>query len=81
MSSISRNFLMILLLIITSCSHNPKNTVLKLPNDNTGVLNLVKQSYIKGCVETHHLYSKKKVYHLCLENSEKYIKDISEIIK
>ena len=66
-----------LVFLTQACSHQriPK------PSETAAVLNLVKQAYIKGCVDTHHLYKKKRVFPECVKQSVPYIEDIFSIIK
>jgi hypothetical protein len=67
----------LLIFLVQACSHHK----IPLPHETRLVLNLVQQAYIKGCVDTHHLYKKKKVMFQCSNQSKPFIKDIFEIIK
>jgi hypothetical protein len=77
MNSFKKLLLIFTLASIQACAHKR----LPRPGENTAVLNLAKQAYIKGCVDAHHLHKKKKVFFECQELSKKYIQDIYEIIK
>ena len=67
----------LLICLVQACAHHK----IPRPSETTAVLNLVKQAYIKGCVDTHHLYKKKKIFYQCVDQSKPYIKDIFDIIK
>ncbi len=69
--------IILILIVVQGCAHKP----FPKPGENAAVLNLVKQSYVKGCVDGHHQNKEKKIYYVCQEMSKKYIKDIEEIIR
>jgi hypothetical protein len=77
MNYFNKIIILLLAAFTQACAHKP----FPKPDENVAVLNLVRQSYVKGCVDAHHVHKKKKVYFDCQEMSKQYVRDISEIIK
>ena len=79
----------LILITLISCAHNKKESVTELIKNEEvskgSVLDLVRTSYQKGCIDgIKHEYPLKtygRVFKLCLEKAKKHEKDISEILK
>jgi hypothetical protein len=80
---------LILLLVLTSCAHNTKESAKELINKKEiskgSVLDLVRASYQKGCVDgIQHEYPLKthgRIFKQCLEKAKNHEKEISDILK